>query len=170
MVIYMPSIPATYDAVMNFFKSDKSEELPEHLRGVWTLEQIENQSILMSFNNAEFDKEKRRLTVNLYEKGTWLYKEDHYFTKWFGKLIQYAYQFDFDEEYRHAEITMKLGKLPLIFHKSVMDWTLDFVDGKMIRTTKVFGSPHTYEAFKVTHADDIEKKLADYDDFYFCKE
>lgn len=151
----MPFIPNTYHRVKKFFEPKKDNNIPEHLLGVWNLEKVKNRSIMMSLNNADFNTDKRQITIKLYEKGNWLFQTDDYFTQWACKLIGYTYVFTFNEDYTHADIDIKLGKIPIWMPRSVMHWTMDYVDGKFVRTTKTAFSVHTYEATKVNDNNDI---------------
>jgi hypothetical protein len=155
----MPFIKTTYDNIINFFKSpsNKIDRLPDHLKGIWSLEKIGNMSIFMSLENAQISD--KRIIVKLYKKGNWLFKEENIFTKYIFKLIKYSYQFDFNDDYTYADIYIKLGSVPFYFPKSVMDWSLTVDGDKMIRKTKMFGKEHTYETERVS--DDIVKKLND---------
>lgn len=187
----MPFINADYDEVKQFFSTnevdnptiddennnvdddsvstvdlDDEPKIPVHLRGIWSLKSLNNMSIMMSFNNAEFDEKNRRLLVKLYEPGNWLFREENFLNKHIMKLVKYTYQFDFDEEYKNAEININLGSLPIRFPKSISHWTLHFEDGKAIRKTSIFGSEHEYESTKIENAEDMNG--IDVESFFYC--
>lgn len=75
--------------------------------------------------------------MKLYEKCNWLFNNETFIVKYLNKLLKYSYQFDFNEDYTHADIYIKLGFLPLYFTKFLMDWTLRVTPdrNKMIRDT-----------------------------------
>ena len=153
----MSFIKTGYQQIMNYFygqdNSSQNSEIPEHLKGVWSLENIKNMSILMTLENGVFEEDKRRITVKLYEKGNWLFREENFFTKFLCKCLKYSYQFDFNEDYTFADIYIKLGKLPLYFRKSIMDWSVEFRRGKMVRYSSIFGNAHLYESTKFSDLD-----------------
>ena len=159
----MQSIKNTYQNVIDFFtpiNSDHSNNyvsIPEHLQGIWSLENVKNMSMFMSFNNAEHNEKKRRMIVRLYEKGNWLFNEKNVANTYFNKWFKYSYQFDFNEDYTYADIHVRLGSLPLYFPKSVFDWSVKMEGDKMVRKTKMFGSTHNYEAFKLEGEEYIDE-------------
>ena len=162
----MPSIDATYEDVKRYFKKNTLTKIPESLNGIWNLSSLGNMSILMTFENADFDEDKRQLTVKLYEKGNWLYKEENLFTSWLSKTVKYAYQFNFNEDYTKAEININLGKCKCRIPSSMMHWTMEMKDGEMIRTTKIFSTIHEYKATKLAVPTDMYD-LRMYDNFYY---
>ena len=62
--------------------------------------------MLMTLENGDFNQKKRRITVKLYEKGNWLFNEETFIVKYLNKLLKYSYQFDFNEDYTHADISL----------------------------------------------------------------
>jgi hypothetical protein len=162
----MPSITATYEDVKKYFVKHTTTDIPEKLKGIWNLDKLGNMSILMSFENAEFDEDRRQMTVKLYEKGNWLFKEENLFTKWLCKALKYSYKFSFNEDYTHAEIDISLGNCKVKLPASMMHWTMDIIDGKMVRTTKIFNSVHHYEATRMEIPTDMYY-LRKYDNFYY---
>ena len=166
----MPFVPAVYESVMEFFNNQKeskvSDSVPEQLRGVWSLDNIGGMSIMMSFNNTEINTETRVATVRLYEKGHWLFRENNFFVKHLCKFLQYTYEFHFNEDYTHADIYLNLGTWKIRLPKRLMDWTLEFKDGKAIRVTKMFGTEHTYESERIESVEDLNKLALQ--NFYYC--
>lgn len=165
----MPYIDTTFKDVENFFtpKDNNVNDLPENIRGIWSLSEVGNMSILMSFNNADFDPDKRRLVIKLYEPGNWLFRDKNCTNETLMKLFKYSYQFDFNEAYDRAEININLGSVPVRFPQSVSHWTVDLVDDKMIRSTKIFGSDHKYEAARVTNDEELST-IHDSEKFFYC--
>jgi hypothetical protein len=162
----MPSIIASYKDVTEYFTKNSNNDIPESLEGIWNLSALNNMSILMSFNNAEFNENKRQLIVKLYKTGNWLFKQENLFTNWLCKTLKYSYQFDFNEDYTQAVININLGKVKIRLPKSIMYWTMELSDGKMIRTTKIFNSNHHYDAIKLSNPADMYS-LRTYDYFYY---
>ena len=167
----MNHIDTSFASVYKFFerKNTQTDQIPEHLSGIWELSTLKNMSILTSFNNAEFDKTNRRIIVKLYEPGNWLFGEENLANNFFIKLFKYSYQFDFDEYYEHATIKIKLGRLPIHISDSISKWTVDFdkKEGKMIRKTTFFKNVHTYEATRITDEDELAK-IHNCTSFFYC--
>lgn len=170
----MNRIDTSFASVTRFFETKNtqhasSDKIPDHLKGIWELSDLKNMSILMSFDNAIFNKEKRRITVKLYEPGNWLFGEENLANRFFLKFFKYSYQFDFNETYEHATIKIKLGIIPIHVPKYVSKWTVEFdkLNNKMIRRTTFFGNEHLYKASKITSDKELSE-IHNFDYFFYC--
>lgn len=164
----MTLVTPIYKDIVEFFNSTKVEELPENLKGIWSLDKIGNESAMMSFHNAEHDKKNRRLIVRLYEPGNWLFNTDSFKVKYLNKWVKYSYQFDFNEDYTHAVINVRLGNIPIRLDKLGMLWTIDFNDEKAIRTTTIFGNTHKYESTRIKSDTNIVSNWPNLKNFFYC--
>ena len=89
-------------------------------------------------------------------------------------LFKYKYLFEFNSDYTFAQIYIKLGCIPFYFPKCITSWTLKIDPenpNRFIRTTKFFGSEHTYTIDKlIDHEGNVTDKYDDfvnrYDSFY----
>ena len=164
----MSYIKTTFANIISFFAAKQDNNIPEHLKGVWSLEKIGNMSILMSLENAEkIGSSNKNYLVKLHEKGNWLFREENLYTKYIFNLIKYSYEFQFNKDYTFAQIYIRLGKIPLYFPKWLMNWTLEYKNNKMIRKTKILGFSEKYEATKLESDKELLNKGLD--KLYYCK-
>lgn len=160
----MPSINSDYNSVVHFFKPKKDILIPDTISGIWSLEELNNMSILMSFNNSTFDNHK--VTIKLYQHGNWLFKKSNIFTSFLAKCIKYSYQFNFDSDYKHAQIYIKLGSLPLYLPKWLSNWTVDVKDDHIVRKTSILWCKHEYILTKITNNKDLQE-MGKFSKFYY---
>ena len=151
----MPNIKP--NKIKEFYKIPNN--VPEKLSGVWSLAEIQNMSILMSFSNSEYIKNKEIL-VDLSKKNSWLFKNQSIGTRILN-LFRYKYLFVFDKnvkdnEFTKAQIYIKLGCIPLYFPKWLTNWTLEIDpndSNKLIRKTSIFWFKNTYILHKIIDKD-----------------
>ena len=162
---------------MPFIKPDKigemfylkNDSVPDKLSGIWSLAEIGNISILMSFSNSEYIK-NNEILVDLSKPNSWLFKKRSLSTKLLN-LFRYKYLFVFDkkvedENFTKAQIYIKLGCLPLYLPKWLTNWTLEIdPDNKnnLIRKTSVLSSKNTYTLHKIIDKDGNIVDKARYD-------
>ena len=149
----MPYIESDYESVKDFF--DSSAAVPSSISGIWSLKDLNNMSILMSFNNATFLNSTA--TIKLHKPGNWLFKKNNIFVSTISKFIKYSYQFNFDSDFKNANIYIKLGCIPLYFPKWLTNWTVkvDTENNRIIRETSFLWFKHTYFLTKVENEYDI---------------
>lgn len=165
----MPEIKAK-EIKDKFFK--KNDIIPKQIAGLWSLENIGNVSMLMSFSNAKI-LSNNKVLVSLDKPNSWMFRLNSFATKLIS-LFKYQYLFEFNEDYTFAQIYIKLGCIPLYFPKFITSWTLRIDPenpNKFIRTTKFLWSTHTYTIDKlIDHEGNVTDKYDDfvkkYDSFY----
>lgn len=135
----MPFIKATYNNIKNFFR--KTTNVHKNISGIWSLENIGNVSLLMSFENSIIDG--NNIMVKLYKSGNWLFREQTLKTK-ILRLLNYSYLFKFNDDFTKAQIYIKLGRIPIYLPKFISNWTLELKNNQMIRKTSIFGNTHIY--------------------------
>ena len=160
----MSSIDPNYESVVNFFNSKNDENVPDPIKGIWSLNELDNMSILMSFNNSMING--TTITNKLYQPGNWLFRESNFFTKYLSKIIKYSYQFNFNSTFTFAQIYIKLGCIPLYFPKWLTNWTVEVKSDKIIRKTSFLGWSHEYTLTKINNDNEL-KNIGKFNKFYY---
>lgn len=160
----MPSIDVNYESVVNFFKPKNGIDVPDTVKGIWSLNELNNMSILMSFNNSTINN--TIITNKLYQPRNWLFRESNFFTKYLSKCIKYSYQFNFNKEFTFAQIYIKLGCIPLYLPKWLSKWTVEVTKDKIIRKTSFLCWSYTYTLTRVNNENEL-RNIGKFDKFYY---